>query len=185
MSFTGERVTEVACHGLNYIKHSYTIQPILTASGKLLSPVWVNLQESSADLDGNFGPLISSRLPNFQNVYVTCSTSGFLTTRLLKRWVNEVFCDKVEEKCVLYLDSWNGQKDEDIFKISGKEIEVKTFAKNSTDIAQPLDQNGFGPWKYFVKRIEEEVLLFKRDVDIFHRDNCLKIHSLVLNQLQV
>jgi len=67
--------------------HLYTIQPTISADGKLLSPLYLCLQEP----EGQFGPRVEENLLHRPNVYVTCSQSGKLTKPLLQEWCSEVF----------------------------------------------------------------------------------------------
>src|SRR5687768_4314096 len=53
----------------------------------------------------------------------------------------------------------------------------------TTGINQPLDVYGFRIWMRFVKKISDRVLLDKIDIKLFHRNNIIKLQSLVHNQL--
>jgi hypothetical protein len=81
--------------------HSNTIQPTVSADGKLLSPLFLCLQET----DDEFGPRISANLQQRANVYVTCSKSGKLTKSLLHDWCSNVFFPTAPTKALLFLDS--------------------------------------------------------------------------------
>jgi len=56
--------------------HNYTIQPLISATGQLLSPLFLVLKESS----GKFGPIVEENLFRPKNVYLEASKSGKLTT---------------------------------------------------------------------------------------------------------
>ena len=48
--------------------------------------------------------------------------------------------DKLHDnKRVIYVDSWTGHKDEELYQIPGKEVIVKVFPEHSTSLVQPLD----------------------------------------------
>lgn len=47
LSFTGKKITTIIIPQLNARIHSYTIQPILSIEGKLISPMMICLQEVS------------------------------------------------------------------------------------------------------------------------------------------
>jgi hypothetical protein len=54
--------------------HSYTIMPMITKSRKLLSPLFIVLQETS----GDFGPRVRQTLFTAPNLSVRASSSGKL-----------------------------------------------------------------------------------------------------------
>lgn len=56
--------------------HSYTIHPIISAGGQLLSPLFIVLKEPS----GKLGPIIEKNLFKVSNVYTSASKSGKLTS---------------------------------------------------------------------------------------------------------
>lgn len=51
LSFTGDKKIEYKAQSINSLTHSYTIQPIVTASGLLKSPLLIVLQEKVENLD--------------------------------------------------------------------------------------------------------------------------------------
>jgi len=55
LSTVGEKITRVVAECLNKTTHSYTIMPIITAAGRLLSPLFICLQEVTGD---EFGPFV-------------------------------------------------------------------------------------------------------------------------------
>ncbi|EFN87726.1 hypothetical protein EAI_02654, partial [Harpegnathos saltator] len=77
--------------GLKHIKtmiqsattHSYTIQPTISADGRLLSPLFINLKE----VTGTFGPRIKETMFKAPNIFVTVSKSGKLTSSHIKTWL--------------------------------------------------------------------------------------------------
>jgi hypothetical protein len=50
-------------------------------------------------------------------------------------------------------------------------------------MVQPLDKYGFRLWKNFVRRFSDRVVLDGLDVDLYKRNNMIKLQSLVHNQL--
>ena len=87
--------------------HSYTIQPTISIDRNLLTPLFICLQEEKRE----FGQQVIQRLLKPENVYVSCSSSGKMTKKLVKEWYRNALLPSVEEKCVLLLDSWTGHKD--------------------------------------------------------------------------
>jgi hypothetical protein len=45
LSYVGKKITYVSIKSMNTITHSYTVLPIISAAGQLLSPVFICLQE--------------------------------------------------------------------------------------------------------------------------------------------
>ncbi|XP_076634339.1 uncharacterized protein LOC143348226 [Colletes latitarsis] len=161
--------------------HSYTIQPTITADRRLLSPLFMVLQEAN----GQFGPIVQKTLFKPTNVYVIASKSGKLTSAHFKIWLEELFFTNTKTTSVLLLDSWSGHCEQDVCnaKSTGKEIINKTIPKGTTGRIQPLDVYGFRVWKNYVQRFSDDVLLHDYDVNLHLRNNVIKLQSLVHNQL--
>ena len=71
----GTRQVECVVQSIYSTTHSYTIQPTISADGKLLSPLYLVLKESS----GKFGPIVQETIFQPINVFVAASKSGKLT----------------------------------------------------------------------------------------------------------
>ncbi|XP_018497412.1 tigger transposable element-derived protein 2-like, partial [Galendromus occidentalis] len=139
-SHTGEKKTLVAIQAMNALTHSYTIQPTLNMDGRLVGRLFVNLQEPG----GGFGPIVATEVTRYPNLFVTCTKSGKLDKGLMRTWCQTIFKEILDrthtDDCVLYLDSWGGQKDSSLFELDGKRIKIKTLPPGSTSLIQPLDQ---------------------------------------------
>lgn len=72
----GEKKVECVVQSVSSITHSYTIQPTISAEGKLLSPLFIVLKETK----GEFGPRVEKALFQAENVFVLASKSGKLTS---------------------------------------------------------------------------------------------------------
>ncbi|XP_076544200.1 uncharacterized protein LOC143305263, partial [Osmia lignaria lignaria] len=162
--------------------HSYTIQPTIPASGKLLSPLFVVLKETS----GEFGPRVQPRQTMFKptNILATASTSGKLANEHFKIWLKEVYFPNTNEKTALLLDSWSGHCSRSIVEATpeNKELVVFTIPAGATKYLQPLDMYGFRGWKNFVRRFSDTVILLHFEINLHTRNNILKLQSLVHNQ---
>jgi hypothetical protein len=86
------------------------------------------------------------------------------------------------EKCVLYMDSWDGQKDSELYKLPGKEINLQIFPAGFTSLIQPLDLFCFRQWKDSAMRVIENSFLFDFCVD--KHNDVLKLHSRIYNRFQ-
>jgi len=75
LSFVGEKTVESTVGSIQATTHSYTIQPTITIEGKLLSSLFICLQE----VGGKFGLIVAQNLLRCSNVAVNCSSSGKMT----------------------------------------------------------------------------------------------------------
>jgi hypothetical protein len=119
------------------------------------------------------------------NIYVTASKSGKLTKEHLQLWFKEVFFPNVGNKSVLIVDSWTTYNDKVLIKNatpSNKELETLTIPPKTTALVQPLDKYGFRLWKNFLRKFSDRVVLDRLDIDLYQRNNILKLQSLVHNQ---
>ena len=86
LSRQGEKITLSAVRSLNETTHSCTVQPMISLSGKIVDPISLCLKEPKGRMSGN----IKSHLYKVDNVVVTCSASGKLTTSLVEYWCDHV-----------------------------------------------------------------------------------------------
>ena len=182
LSFKGELKIEALAQSLNSMTHSYTIQPLISANGTLLSPLLIVLQEK----DGIFGPRIRKNLFTAENVYVLASKSGKLTSNLVQKWFTDIFLPSTNNESILLLDSWSGQNSQMLNNLStsGKSVLIKTIPAGTTGMIQPLDVFFFRPWKNFIRYFSDNVILHnnKYDINLHHRNNVIKLQSLIHNQ---
>lgn len=180
LSKTGEKVTFLKIRSHNKCTHSYTIMPILDYNGKLRGKLYICLQEPK----GRMGPQVEPTYFRAQNVEVTCSTSGNLTTSLFTRWVERVLYPEVWDDCLVLLDSWGGQQNDISFNcFSGdKSCTRMKIPAGTTSKDQPLDVFYFHHWKAVVKYFHDWVMLHDIDINLSERDNIIKLQSLIHNQ---
>ena len=103
LSFSGEKNTNALVRSSNVISHSYTVMPIITATGELLSPVLICLQETSE----RFPKGKSTFSPN--HFALTCSQSGKLNGSLIEYWIREVLDKVTSNRFLLLVDQWASQ----------------------------------------------------------------------------
>ncbi|XP_024940097.1 uncharacterized protein LOC112494251 [Cephus cinctus] len=186
LSFRGEKDTLQSVKSISNTTHSYTIQPIITASGKLLSPMLICLQETTGN---EFGPRVSLEIikntPN--NLIVVCSKSGKLTKEHVKKWLAGCLIPQIKEKTLVLLDRWSGQTEDFLMASLSPEkadsVEVITIPPGTTGLCQPLDVYFFRQSKIFVRAIYNQMMLESTEQETHDRNFFLKIHSLVHNQL--
>lgn len=182
LSIAGEKTTLSRVISTGATTHSHTIMPILNMNGKIVGPLFVCLQEAS----GRLGPRVSRTIYRAENIHVTCSKSGKLTKSHIQYWAKEVLRPSVQENCLLFLDSWSGQTDPtSIDEAFNENIQCELLQippKTTADI-QPCDKYFFRQWKYFYQMCFDRVAIDQLQVDLRLRNNILKLHSLIHNQL--
>ena len=85
------------------------------------------------------------------------------------------------EKCLLLLDSYSGQKDDNIFECNSN-LKRLTIPPKTTDLLQPCDIGLFRYCKLVSKTIHNYVILEGISIDLSLRDNICKMWSLIYNQ---
>jgi len=82
LAFKGDRDVEAVTQSVTSLTHSYSTEYTISTAGKLLSPVYVVLEETG----GDFGPIVKRSLFVAKNVRVSASTSGKLNKKHLQEW---------------------------------------------------------------------------------------------------
>ena len=93
-------------------------------------------------------------------------------------WLSDVFFPKAPKNTLLLLDSSSGFKDNELIlsvKPDDVKLLIKTIPPKTTPIAQPLDRYFFRPYKNFVRKISDRILLDNLNINLFHRDSILII----------
>ncbi len=176
----GQKEVLSTVKSLHATTHSFTIQPTISLDGQLLSPLFLCLQEVS----GQFG--VRTQVFRPENVAVYCSSSGKMSKELVKSWLLDSILPSMGNKALLLLDSWTGQSDRKIFEdlLTGdKQINILKIPPKTTSLIQPLDVYFFRQWKIMARKFFERVLLDDIDLDLKQRNNTIKLHSLIHNQL--
>ncbi|XP_026673599.1 uncharacterized protein LOC113464962 [Ceratina calcarata] len=181
LSWRGEKATKTLIQSSSAVTHSYTIQPTISADGKLLSPLFLVLKESG----GQLGPRVQDHLFKPSNIIIGASSSGKLNKELLKTWLTEAFLPNMPERAVLLFDSWNGYDEAMIHDEipEGKKLEILKIPKNTTGLVQPLDVYGFRIWKNFARKLSDLAINLSIDINLFSRNNIIMLQSLIHNQL--
>ena len=181
LSHQGEKTTLSTVRSKNAATHSYTVQPMISLSGKVVGPVLLCLKEPTGRTSDN----IKNNLFKANNVVITCSASGKLTTSLVEYWRDNVLIPSIacSSRTLLLSDSWTGQGDgKGIYeKVKGckrMEIPPKTTAK-----IQPLDVFFNHEYKVIARRVYDRVILDDIDIQMAQRSNLIRLHSLIHNQI--
>ena len=78
----GVKNVEAVVQHVNALTHSYTIQPVISADGDLLSPMMLVLKEQT----GKLGPIVSKNVFRPKNIFIEASTSAKFSKYLMKTW---------------------------------------------------------------------------------------------------
>ena len=181
LEIRGAHHVEATVQSIAATTHSYTIQPTISKSGKLLSPLFIILQEPNE----KFGPRVEISLFSAPNIFVTTSSSGKITKDLLQMWFQKVFFPHVSSNSALLVDSLTHYKDEDMINIStphDKALEILKIPPKTTSMVQPLDKYFFRMWKNFVRKFSDRVIIDGITINLGQRNNILKLQSIVHNQ---
>ena len=136
LSYRREKTTLAAVWSRNASTHSYTVQPTISMSGKIVGPIYICRKEINGRLSDN----IKANLPQMKNVVVTCSASGKLTTSLVEYWHDKCLIPSLlSEKTLLISDSWSGQTHDKGIYDSMKELKRLEIPWKITSKIQPLD----------------------------------------------
>ena len=179
LSMKGEKITLGLVGSVHNTMHSYTVQPLISLSGHQIGPLFLCLKEPS----GHLSDKITKDLFQAQNIVLTCSKSGKLTTSLVDYWVKNVLVPILRNKyCLLLSDWWGGQRDQQLYS-SVTNLTRLELPKKTTSMIQPLDVFYNRQFKRIVRAIYDRVRLYALKTKLHLRDNIIKLNSLVYNQL--
>ena len=179
----GKKRVEAVAKSLSSLTHSYTIQPTISADGRLLSPLYIVLQEKDGKFPAKFDP--KKDVP--KNIFLQASSSGKLTKQHLLNWFAKVYFKQAPDESVLLLDSWTTYNDENAInreKPEGKNIKILRIPPKTTGMIQPCDRFFFRVWKSFVRKFEDRVLLDSLPIVLHSRETVIKLQSLITTQFQ-
>ena len=181
LSHQGEKTTLSAVRSINETTHSYTVQPMISLSGKIVGPIYLCLKEPEGRMSDN----IKAHLYKAENVLVTCSASSKLTTSLVEYWRDHVLLPSISLsfRSFLLSDSWSGQSD-----AKGTYEKIKGFYRleippKTTPKIQPLDVFFNRQYKVIAHRVYDLVILEDINIHLAERNNVIRLHSLIHNQL--
>ena len=148
----------------------------------MIGPMYLCLQEPK----GKMGDTVKKNLFEPTNVVITCSTSGKLTSSLVLYWRDHCLAPSIDHNSLLLSDSWSAQNDNKIYsdlKSIGKDVKRIMIPQHTTPDIQPLDKFFNRQMKFFIKKLYNRVALDEMEVDLWQRNNIIKLISLVHNQL--
>lgn len=102
LSNVGERDTLVDVGSKNKRTHSYTSQPMISRDGRLIGKLLLCLQEPNGQFGVRIAPEVKRQEDKYGNIRVLSSTSGKMTTQLIRQWMKDVLLPAVEQEMPLY-----------------------------------------------------------------------------------
>lgn len=155
----GTQRVDVVCQSANALTHSYTLMPLLYADGTLGNKSYLVIDEPT----GSF-PASGILCPD--NLIIVAKKGHIMNNTLCDDFFRRVFWENdanvASSKLLLLLDSWapfrNHQSIQQ-FTPSSSTLTICNIPPGTTSMAQPLDLGFFRPWKSFMRRIQDHVLI--------------------------
>lgn len=169
LDFVGTKQVSKTVGSVSATTHSYTIQPIISKDGQLLSPLYVCWQQPKGVFGENVQRDIDKNTP--KNLYVVASKSGKLTKPLMVQWFKKVYFPNAPIESILIVDSWtcfNDRKAIDEVKPSHQILNMLQIPPKTTPLIQPLDVGFFRTWKQFMRNIVDHVLLDRLSIKVLY-----------------
>uniref|UniRef100_A0A1I8AB46 HTH CENPB-type domain-containing protein n=1 Tax=Steinernema glaseri TaxID=37863 RepID=A0A1I8AB46_9BILA len=134
--------------------HSFTLQPVISATGKLQIPVLVCLQERKR-VPKKFARQVSG----YEYLKVVHSGSGKMDSNLITTWINDVFLPNGGEGSLLIIDAYPGYK-RVMREVNNttRLVEFEVIPEGATPRLQPLDVYYNRQLKVFYRRLTQIVV---------------------------
>lgn len=179
----GKRYVELEVQNKANLTHSYTLQPTLSASGKLLKPLFVVLQEPK----GDFGPLVQRNMFKSDEIVVFATKSGSVDKPTVRKYFELFFNHPETNGSVLLIDSLTTYKDKafmDLNKPPDFEYTIKTIPPGCTEFIQPLDACTNRTIKTMFRRFSREISAEQYDINLAQRNMRLQLVAQIFNQIR-
>ena len=167
----------------DHATHSYTIQPVTSASGYVFPKMLVIYQEPG----GRFGVRVVQHMLKPQNLIQVASKSGLITKQILTQFFQDVYFPYAAKESLLLVDSLGTYRDRthiDAIRPQNMVYTVKTIPPGCTPYIQPLDVLFFRQFKAVLKRIEDHSILNDYQFTPSSRDSISLLISSVLQSSQ-
>lgn len=181
LAFAGEKQIHNVVQSVNSTTHSYTIFPIISKSGNLLSPLLIVYPKPR----GKFGINVKRNMFQASNIYTIATKSGKMGSQELRTWLTEIYFKITPQETVLLVDSWSAFKNQVLINNcipSDKDMHLFNIPPKTTALIQPLDKYGFRLWKNFVRKFSNTVLIKQINIHLYTRDNIFKLQAITHNQ---
>jgi hypothetical protein len=178
LAWQGLRRVEIVVQRIAATTHSLTVQPTITADGRLESPMLVCFNERSPP------QCFFDQLAGFRNLRCINSTSGKLDSVKMADWIRR-FALSAPKVSLLLLDSWSGYKAALLMQeLKDREIEVRVLPAGSTPHIQPLDAAGGvnQEFKQSIKILSQKIRRRNPEFILAQRVNQAALISLIHKQ---
>lgn len=145
---SGSKNVEAVVQSRQAISHSYTILPIIACSGRLLSPLFLCIQEPG-------GKFPQKGHIQAENIVATANSSHIMSKAIMIKWVQSVLIPLVlrqKSKVLLLVDAWKPWTDKATIEecwepfLEGKseitpreKLEMRQIPDGTTSFVQPCD----------------------------------------------
>ena len=168
---TGSKKVEIVVKSVAATTHSFTMMPVLTASGKLHPILYILIKETGGRFPakGHF---------QADNLVVEAGTTHIMKkTNMIHFFKNVVFHPTMPKKLLMLVDSWTSWDIDAIKAITPAHIqlEIMKIPPGTTGMIQPLDVGAFGNYKKIVKKFMRHAQRIAPNFVPHHRDNVFKV----------
>ena len=179
LTYKGELSTWNSVRSLYNTTHSYIIQNIITMRRTVFGPLYLCLKEPT----GHMSDRVKKNLFHAQNVVVTCSERGKLTSSLVTYWRDHCLTPNFSSTTLLLLDSFPSHANSDVYRRL-KDFSFRVIPPKTTSKIQPLVVDFNRQYKMILRLIFNHVRLDDIHIHLAERNNLIKLNSLVHSQMK-
>jgi hypothetical protein len=179
LAFQGEKKVEAVVQSKNATTHSLTVQPLISASGKLSTPVLTCFYEPN-------GPpqCFKDDLKEYKNLKCFSSKSGKATKEIMKKWMKEDFLPVADSNSILLLDSWSGFNEAKVLPdVQAKHISILTIPPKCTGKIQPCDVGFNRYFKAIYRTMQDKIRRLHPEFKIAQRTNIGRLLNQTVEQI--
>lgn len=158
--------------------------PIINKNGDIFKPVFVVLQESNWPLSEK----VSNSLYRPKVLYFTGTKSGKMGKLELVAFFKNCYSNlPPDTKSILLVDSWSTYNNKNTILSATPTDKIPALIyqipPKCTALYQPLDVYFFGPFKNYLRKIEDTIITDELNFDVYTRNGVLKLNDFVWNQI--
>lgn len=173
LAIQGEKKITAVAQILNALKHSFTIQPCVSAVGELMTPMLVVFQIQ------NEPKKFTDEMKPYTNLFAKSSTSGLCDAAMEIEWFRQLMIPNSLRGSALLLDSWTGFNQSLALPEVRQHLHVEVILPKTTSKCQPLDLYFNRPFKHMIRKISDKARLKHSAHILAIRENIAKTISLV------
>uniref|UniRef100_A0A914XS31 HTH CENPB-type domain-containing protein n=1 Tax=Panagrolaimus superbus TaxID=310955 RepID=A0A914XS31_9BILA len=174
LAVKGEKKIKAVVKRVNATTHSYTVQVLISAAGKLVVPVMVVFCEPKRPA------CFDQQLLPFKNIKAYSTTSGIMTSQLGITWLKDIYKPNAGENSILMVDSWTGYQ-QAIDQDNGS-VQIHILPPKSTSVAQLLDVYFNRPFKNFLRLISCKIRRLFPKFDLSNRQGMATLIDIAIGQ---